>query len=386
MVEPPGALRVRYVPITVTLHGAEQSGFAYLPDALPPTVELESATWTALVDAGRSLGELSGSVKAMPSALLSVRPTIRREAVSTSALEGTYAVIEDVLEAEVADHEPRGEVREVVNYVRAVEQGIARLAAGHPITLNLIHELHAILMQGVRYERGQPGRTRTSQVLVGARYGSLADAAHVPPPPGDELVAGLHAWESWIHDETIHALIRAGLGHYQFEVLHPYTDGNGRIGRLIVVLQLIEAGLLPGHVLAISPHLDSRREEYLGELAKVTATGDVDSWLRFFASALTASAEDALRRVRALRATVDEIRRSARDDGLRGTVIQIIDQLIEYPMVTVSQVSERREVTFQAANTAVAKLVDRGVLVEITGQSQNRRFLAPAILRLLQQT
>lgn len=384
MVEPAAPIG-RYVPIRVSVRGAVEEGHAYLPDPLPTRLDLATETWTAMLAASTALGELSGAVREVPSATLTVRPTIRREAVATSALEGTYALLDDVFEAEVSDPDPRGDVREVVNYVHAAETAIARLHAGRPISLNLVHELHGILMRGVRHESGQPGRVRTSQVLIGSRYGSLGQASHIPPPPGPDLHERLHAWEEWIHQESVHPLIRAGLGHYQFEVLHPYADGNGRIGRLVIVLQLIEAGLLPGHLMAISPYLEARRSDYLTQLADVTATGRFDPWLEFFCDAVTISATDALERVRTLRRTVDEMKDRAREDGLRGTVIQIIEQLMEYPLLTVTEVAERCDVTFQAANSAVGRLVERGLLREITGQTQNRVFASPDILQLLRQ-
>ena len=320
---PIGTLR----PIVVSLRGREQRGHAYLPDPLPGRVDLEPATWEALADAAAALGELRGAVTEMPSLALVARPTIRREAVATSALEGTFALIDEVLDAEVADTEPGGPMREVLNYIRAVEVGLEAMKDDRPLSLNLIHSLHGVLMEGGRYSSGRPGRVRTSQVVIGSRTGGLEDAIHVPPPPGPDLEGGLHAWERWIHEARLHPLIRVGLGHYQFEVLHPYSDGNGRIGRLVVVLQLIEAGVLPDHLFAISPYLEERREAYLGELQAVTDSGDFNPWLTFFFGALAEAASDSQQLIRALGEAVEHLKEVAREAGLRGTAIRVVEGL-----------------------------------------------------------
>lgn len=374
----------RVVPVRVydARDGETYDHFAYIPDPLPATVDLTPPSWKVIADAQTAIGRLDGAVSELPNPMLLVRPLIRREAVSTSALEGTYSEIDELLGAEVSREELQGDVREVMNYVSAAEAGIAMLSE-RPVSTNMIHRLHGILLRGVRGDSGETGRIRSGQNWIGPRECRITESTFVPPP-AEELVEGLSEWEKWIHnDDDLPLLLRAALGHYQFETLHPYTDGNGRLGRLIIVLQLIGEAMMSHHMMTISPYFERRRDEYMRHLRAVTATGDYEPWIQFFCEGLRESAVHGLTRIRRfqdMRATAVQ---RLRDDNLRGLAIQIAEDLIGYPVLTVPQVEERYGVSYQAANKAVKKLVQRGILSETTGKTYGRLFAAEEFLKML---
>lgn len=358
--------------------------FAYIPRPLPSSFELSPATRKAVSDADLAIGRLDGAGGQLPNPLLLVRPTIRREAVSTSALEGTYAELADVLGAEALDNEElRGPIGEVVNYVRAAERGI-ELLEQRPVSVNLVNELHAILMRGTRGDSYESGNVRERQNWIGPHQCKVTDAHFVPPPPGDVLRDGLSEWEKWIHrEDDIPLTVRVAAGHYQFETLHPYTDGNGRMGRLVAILQLIERGVLSHHFMTISPYFETRPTEYTEHLRRVSRTGDFDAWIRFFAMGLRHQAEEALRQVRDLLDWRDRTVASLREERVKGVALEIAENLVAHPAVTPTRASEMHGVTYPAANAAISRLEDHGVLTEITGRSYNRVFLATGVVSII---
>jgi len=374
------------VPITVEEGGREVHHFAFAPNPLPEDLQLGAATWGAAIDAGHHLGRLDAIAKELlPNPMLVARPTIRREAVSTSALEGTFAPAAEVLSSEIDEDLPRSPaVIEVLNFIRATERGIALLGE-LPICTRFACELQKILITGTPSEDWQTGKVRQTQVLIGPYKGcSVREAHYIPPPPGDTLTNGLSDWERWIHGATaLHPLIRVALGHYQFEALHPFTDGNGRIGRLLAILQLIEYGLLTEPLINLSPYFEARSDRYRHLLREVSASGAFEEWIGFFCDALRAQAQDAESRIRDLLAWRDASLAMLRDRRVKGVALAITERLIEYPTVTVKHVAETHRVSTQAANGAVARLVELGVLDEVTGRSYNRVFQAPAVFDIL---
>jgi Fic family protein len=353
---------------------------AFLPHRLPDSVDLAPATWTSVTTAQAAIARLDGAVSELPDPTLLVRPLIRREAVSTSALEGTYTGFGDLLGAEASRKEQRGDVREVLNYVRATEHGVARLRE-LPVCMRLINEAHVLLLEGVRGDSWELGAVRSTQNWIGDADCRITDAVFVPPPP-EELDDLLSAWERWIHRDDLPLLVRVALGHYQFETLHPYTDGNGRLGRLVALLQLIEDGLMRDHLMTISGFFEVDKAAYTGHLQRVRESGDFDPWVRYFCRGLERSAVASLERIR----QAQEIRRDAvamlRADGVRGAAIQVAEDLVGYPLLTVPDIEQRYEITYQTANQVVTKLVDHGLLRQISEGNYNRVFASTSILEV----
>ena len=373
------------VPIKVEEEGVQVSHIAFAPHPLPTNLELSASTWMNVVNAVEQLGRLDAvaSELGVDPVLLS-RPTIRREAMSTSALEGTFAPAAEVLTSEVDEDLPRSPaIVEILNFIKATEHGVRRLTE-LPIGTRLARELQDILIKGTVTDDWQRGEVRKTLVIIGPYKGcSVREATYVPPPPGSILELGLDAWETWIHAESdMHQVVRIAMAHYQFEAIHPFTDGNGRIGRLIAILQLIETGILAQPLINLSPFFEVRSDKYRYLLRQVSITGAWDEWISFFCEALASQAIEAAQRVRELLAWRDTTTNSLRSHRMRGVVVDLAASLIEYPTVNVKQVAERFEVTVTSANTAVNKLVDEGIISEITGGNYNRVFQATDVMRI----
>lgn len=373
-------------PITVEEAGRIVDHYAFVPDPLPATLDLKARTWSEVIKASHNLGRLDALAKELlPDPMLIARPTTRREAMSTSALEGTFAPVDDVLSSEIDADLPRSEaVTEVLNFIEATEHGTRRLDT-LPISTLLACELQGILMSGTSAEDWQAGRIRQTQVMIGPFKGcSILEASYVPPPPGEVLTEGLSHWSKWIHDDSdLDDLVRIAAAHYQFEALHPFTDGNGRIGRLIAILQLIDYGILTEPLINLSPYFEERSEEYRYRLREVSTRGAWDDWIGFFCRALAEQASAAEARIGALLAWRDSTQAMLQNARVRGVALTAAAALIEFPVVTVQTIAERHEVTPQAANNAVARLVESGVLHEMTGRRYNRVFNAPAVFDIL---
>jgi Fic family protein len=360
---------------------------AFLPNPLPrATPSLSAHVWGEVTQASLALGRLDQAGRQVPNPGLLRRPSIRREAVSTSALEGTYAPFPEVLEADIAGEEvpPSPAVSEVLNYVRMAEVGLERVVY-QPITVGLLCELQAILVRGTHSDTADVGRIREVQVVIGPEGSRVEEARFVPPPPGDQLVAGFRDWESWLEQRHgMDPIVAVALGHYQFEALHPFRDGNGRLGRLIVVLQLIRAEVLHEGLLSISPWLEQRRNDYQDHLLGVSMTGEYDGWVRFVAQAIRARADAATQQIEDLMKFQGSMRDLARTYPLRGVAVEIADDLIGRPLVTPTSASERYKVSYQAANNGISRLVEAGVLREITGRRYGRIFVAEDVLNIIE--
>jgi Fic family protein len=358
---------------------------AFLPDDLPAQLDLSGDTYQAVVEASAAVARADQAAGLLPNPWLLARPAIRREAVSTSALEGTYAALTDVLEAEFLDEEDlSASVSEVRNYVRAAEYAY-QWVKDRPLTVALLEQLQRMLVKGTRGASADAGRVRTSQVFIGGSRGRVQDARFVPPPPGDQLRAGLDAWEKWMRSEsTMPTVVRMAAGHYQFECLHPFYDGNGRIGRLIAVLQLIQSGELRVPVLNLSPWLEHHRREYQDHLLHLSEDGDFNPWIVFFSQAVAVQARDAIERVNKLLALKEEFAQRLRAAGAKGVSLRIADELIGYPMLTVTLAHQRHEVSYQSANQAVARLVSLGILRQRSQGKYDRIFSCDAVLRVIE--
>jgi Fic family protein len=365
--------------------GRDYHATAYVPDHLPDIVELAGATHLAVATAAAAVARADQAARQLPNPRLLVRPAIRREAVSTSALEGTYAAFTDVLEADFKDQaQLSASVAEVLNYVHAAEEAIAWVHE-RPITLALLQHLQGILVRGTPSETRDAGRVRTTQVFIGLNSANVEDARFVPAPPDHRLRDGLLKWEGWVNrPHDIHTLVKMALGHYQFETLHPFNDGNGRLGRLVVILQLMAAGELQLPILNLSPWLEVRRRAYQDHLLNVSITGDFNPWVSFFCQAVEAQAYEAIRQVSGLIEIKQKFMDQLRTLRTKGVSLQIAEDLIGYPMLTVRDASERYGVTYQAANQAVAKLADLGILQQRSEGNYGRIFACNDVLRVMQ--
>lgn len=354
---------------------------AFVPAPLPSEVPLEQATYKAVTDASLAVGRLDAAAQQLPNPSLLVRPVLYREAVSTSALEGTYAPLRDVFEADAVEPSRRThEVREILNYVRAAQLGI-ELVSERPLCVSLLSRLQKVLVEGTRGDGFDSGGLRSSQVYIGERHNGIEASRYVPPPEGHVLENGMSDWEKWLHQEDdIPLLVRVALAHYQFESLHPYSDGNGRLGRLIIVLQLVTSGALRYPILNLSPWLEARKDEYKDHLLRASQTGDFNPWVTFFSDAVVAQAADTIARINRLveiRALMLELLRTHK---ARGVVLEIVEDLIGYPIITPSQAASLHNVTYPPANNAIQKLEALGLVIEITGKDYGRMYACHSVM------
>lgn len=353
--------------------------WAFMPSPLPPSppIQLDQKLQGLLSSADRALGRLDGSVLTLPNPDLFVFMYVRKEAVLSSQIEGTQSSLQDLLaaEAELFDQKIPRDVDEVLNYVRAMNHGLARLQE-LPTSVRLIREIHAELMHGVRGGRLQPGELRTSQNWIGPAGSTIGTATFVPPPP-HEVPAALGDLEQFLHGQDhLPPLIRIALAHVQFETIHPFLDGNGRVGRLLITFLLTECGVLHKPVLYLSHFFRQHRQEYYDHLQSVRENGAWEDWLAFFLRGVievAAEAAETARRILALREThrhdiTTRLGRAA------GNGHKVLESLFDRPIVSVKDVQILTGTSFAAANTAVSRLVEIGVLSEMTGNARNRRF------------
>jgi Fic family protein len=361
--------------------------WAFVPHPLPPALHWSDALITALAEAERTLGELAGLGYFLPNLHLLIRPFIRREAVFSSRIEGTRASLSDLLTYESVQlslFELPDDVREVHNYVRALEYGLERLAE-LPLSLRLMREIHAILLEGVRGQEQTPGEFRRSQNWIGPPGAALPEATFVPPPVA-EMGEALDALEKFLHDPPqLPPLIRLGLFHYQFEAIHPFLDGNGRIGRLLNTLLLCAWGLLPTPLLYLSPYFEARRQQYYDLLLQVSQRGDWEAWLTFFLRGVVTQERDAVQRIRSLERLHARYREQLQSASTAARLLQVVDLLFERPVLQTRQVETALGINFSTAQRYLDRLLQEGILNEITGRARNRLYRADEILKILDQ-
>lgn len=373
----------RLVPIAAVDDSAEPL-FAYVPDPLPAEPKISLSAINAATNAAMAVARLDQAMSQLPRPQLLVRPTIRREAVSTSALEGTYAAFDDVLEADfLSDAQLSREQREVRNYVHATERAI-ELRKKYPISRNMLGELQKIIVDRTVDDSYEAGDLRQHQVAIGSRGAPIKSARLVPCPPGPQLEEGFSEWEKWVNaDNNIPALVKVSLAHYQFETLHPYNNGNGRLGRMIAILQLMQEGILREPILNLAPWLDEHRREYIDGLKAVSIHGSFDPWIEFMSAAAASEAADGMTVIGELVAFKDETVSRLRAARIRSAALELAEILIGYPIIDVPTVALILGKTYETANQAVARLVDFDILREMTGRKMNRLFACPRVLRLL---
>lgn len=359
---------------------------AYVPAPLPPDPPLHfQQLMTVYERASAAVGRLDGVATILPSTPLFLYMYVRKEALLSSQIEGTQSSLSDLLLYE--NDEPPAvaldDVTEVSNYVAAIEHGVERIRGGFPLSLRLIREMHAILLKSGRGAGKQPGEFRRSQNWIG---GTRPGNALFVPPPSDRLNECLDAFERFLHDEDVGLppLIRAGLAHVQFETIHPFLDGNGRLGRLLITLILCEAGVLCEPILYLSLFLKSRRDDYYRLLQEVRQAGAWEAWMEFFLTGVADTAEQATMTARDLMAMFDEHREKIRALGRAApSALRVHEHMQARPVVTIKSVAEGLGTSFQTAGGALEKLAGLGVVRETTGKQRGRIYVYSEYLALL---
>ncbi|MXW91867.1 MAG: Fic family protein [Rhodospirillaceae bacterium] len=357
--------------------------FAFVPAPLPPSIEWDDALTAALSRADLAIGRLGGEGRRFPKPHFFIRSFVRREAVLSSRIEGARTTLAELLAAEAggSGKADTADLREVGNYVAALEYGLERLDS-LPLSLRLIRELHERLMRGVRGDAATPGEFRRSQNWIGPPGCGLQDAAYVPPPV-DEMAECLYALERFLHDRNLPPLVHTALAHAQFEAIHPFIDGNGRVGRLLITLLLVERGLLPSPLLYLSAYFEATRETYYAQLLAVTEDGAWEDWLIYFLDGVRSQAEDALVRI----GRIDALLAGWLDEfaGARSRrVEEVLGLFVETPFWTVREIARRLGVAYTTARRAVDRLEDAEIVALIGERKRNRVYCARAVLEALE--
>lgn len=357
---------------------------AFIPDPLPPELAWTPQLVRALSDADRLIGRLAGEAGRLPNPHLLMRPFVRREAVLSSRIEGTQATLGELLAAEAGAAVERSpeDLREVGNYVVALEYGLKRLKT-LPLSLRLIRELHEKLMKGVCGDHATPGEFRRTQNWIGPPGCTLNNATYVPPPP-TELMNCLGDWEKFFHESTLPPLVQAALAHYQFEAIHPFLDGNGRVGRLFITLFLVERSILPTPLLYLSAFFEATRRAYYGRLRGVSERGEWEAWLTYFLYGVARQSEDALGRAERINSSLN-IWRKALSGVSSKVALTLLDMLAANPFLTIKKAAERLDVAFTTAQRGIEKLEKLSIVVKVSQAKRDRVYCAKAILDILEE-
>jgi Fic family protein len=358
---------------------------AFVPNPLPPIINYNRNLALLLSEADRLLGELSGTGRILPNPYLLIYPYIRREAVWSSRIEGTQSSLSDLFffEAEEQEEPNIPDVREVRNYVRAMEYGMKRLEK-LPISIRLTREIHEVLREGVRGEHAAPGEIRHSQNWIGPAGCSLSEAIFVSPPV-HEMKEALSSWEKYLHSNSGEPpLIQCALMHYQFEAIHAFLDGNGRIGRLLITFFLNEKGFLTQPLLYLSGFFEKFRDEYYSKLLRVSQKGNWEGWIEFFLRAVATQAKDAVSDAKKIiELNVNYQKRLQKTKKIPESAHRLIDELFLNPVISVSSMSKKWNLPFNSVKTGVLRLIEIGILSEATERKRNKLFVAQELMDLL---
>lgn len=355
---------------------------ACIPAPLPPPIAWDDELAAALAAANLAAGKLAGEGQRLPNPHLVIRPFLRREAVLSSRIEGTETTLGELLASEAGGTTERdpADLREVGNYVSALEYGLGRLQA-LPMSLRLVRELHERLMLRVRGDVASPGEFRRSQNWIGPPGCTVNEATYVPPPPS-ELMGCLDDWERFLHDDALPPLVHAAVAHAQFEAIHPFLDGNGRVGRLLITLLLVERDVLPTPLLYLSAWFEATRQEYYARLLAVTQEGAWEPWLAYFLRGVAQQSEDALGRIERINDLCAgwHERLAA---GKSTLPARALDLFAAQPFWTTSWLARRLDVSFTTAQRAIARLESTGIVSLVRPARRNRLYCARGILEIL---
>lgn len=362
--------------------------WAFVPNPLPPGgLDKFSAKLVGILsEADRGIGALRSLGKLIPNPNLLVAPYIRKEAVQSSRIEGTQASLSDIFYYEASREKPKHpDVLEVLNYVRAMNCGLSKLRK-LPLSLRLVREIHWKLMEGIRGEKMRPGEFRSTQNWVGPPGCSLAKATYVPPP-APEMIEALGQWEKFLHaNDSLAPLIKCALMHYQFEVIHPFLDGNGRVGRLLITLYLCERGYLTYPILYLSDFFERHRNEYYDLLLEVSQAGNWDAWLEYFIGAVAEQSKVAEETGHKILHLQKKYRQQLQKESVPIPVFRLLDMLFLNPFVSLPGISDYLKITWPTAKAAVDRLVRLGILKEISGRKRSRIYCAQELLDILTES
>ncbi len=357
---------------------------AFVPAPLPPALEWTPRLIGVLSEADRLIGRLAGEGGRLPNPHVLMRPFVRREAVLSSKIEGTQATLGELLAAEagaVVERSPE-DLREVGNYVVALEHGILRLRK-LPLSVRLIRELHEKLMEGVRGQHAAPGLFRRTQNWIGKPGSTPATATFIPPPPG-EVESCLAGWEKFIHESNLPPLVTIALAHYQFEAIHPFLDGNGRVGRLLITLFLIERKILPTPLLYLSAFFEASRRDYYEGLRGVSERGAWEDWLEYFLQGIARMSEDALNRATRINDLLAEWRGQLAGRPTN-TPLRVLDLLAANPFLTITGAATQLKLAFTTAQRAIERLEHNGIVQAVSDAKRDRVYCARALLEILEE-
>lgn len=338
-----------------------------------------------LSEADRGLGALKSLSRLIPNPRLLVAPYVRKEAVQSSRIEGTQASLADIFYYEASQERPKHEdVLEVLNYVRAMNYGLSRLKK-LPLSMRLVKEIHGVLMKGVRGERMRPGEIRTTQNWIGPAGCSITDATYVPPPVS-EMNEALKRWERFLHvDDSVVPLVKCALMHYQFEAIHPFLDGNGRVGRLLITFYLCDRGYIEYPILYLSDFFEKYREEYYELLLGVSQDGNWDGWLAYFIRAVAEQSRVAEETGHKILDLQKKYRGQLEEGSVPASVFKVLDMLFQNPFVSLPAVQNHVKVTWPTAKASVERLVGLGILKEVSGRRRSRIYCAQDLLSILSE-
>ena len=350
---------------------------AFYPNPLPRRLDLPQEVVKDLAEATGAVHRLGGVGSLLPNPSLLIGPYLKIEAVLSSRIEGTRTELPELLRNEAGEaRTATDDLWEVVNHIVATEHGLRRLREGFPMSMRLLCEMHERLLAGVRGRHKRPGEIRDRQNWIGGTAPS--NAVFVPPPP-DAMSEALTDWEHFLHETDLPLLIQLALAHYQFEVIHPFSDGNGRIGRLIIPLMLIWRDAMTQPLLYLSAFFEQHRDEYFDLLLRTSQHGDLLPWVRFFLRGVLRQARDAGHRTARLVKLQQELRDGLLDEKRTTTVVRLAEQLLTSPFVTAPRVAKLLDVTPPTAYAAINTLVERGDLIEAPSSGRSRLYQAPQI-------
>lgn len=370
----------------VTNLSGDSSYSSFKPNPLPPepALVIDSNMVSKLVNANRELVKLDTAARFIPNTDLFISMYVRKEALISSQIEGTQCTLDEVLDPEI-DTNSNLDVADVINYVHATNYSLERLKT-LPLCCRLLREIHSELMQGVRGQEKNPGEFRASQNWIGPANCSLKDARYIPPNK-DDMIAAMSDLEKFMNEnDDYDALIRIALIHYQFETIHPFLDGNGRIGRLMILLYLMEQKLLSYPVIYISYFLKKNQIEYYDRISEVRRSGNYEQWVIFFLEAVSAAAKDSLATIEQLSALHDKnIDLLPKTNRKKDNVRILFDYIEKYPIIDIRHTSQELDVSFNTVSNAIRKLQELGILTETTNSARNKVFAYSEYLDILKK-
>jgi len=375
------------MPKAATIPGksvSQGSYSAFVPAPLPPELDWTPRLIGALSDADRLVGRLAGEGGRLPNPHILIRPFVRREAVLSSKIEGTQATLGELLAAEVGatvDRSP-DDLREVSNYVVALEHGISRLKK-LPLCVRLTRELHEKLMTGVRGQQSAPGHFRKTQNWIGKPGSTIATASYIPPPPG-EIEPCLAAWEKFLNESRLPPLVTIALAHYQFEAIHPFLDGNGRVGRLLITLFLIERKILPTPLLYLSAFFEASRRDYYDGLRGVSERGAWNDWLEYFLLGVARMSEDALNRATRINQLLAQWQKKVSGES-SSNPLRVVELLGANPFITTKGAADKLGIAFTTAQRAIERLERANIVKQVGDAKRDRVYCAAALLHILEE-